>query len=69
MSIAYMSSHITNKKLCYLDKTRVLKLRSYSEMSILAGELKFTRWEANFDQAAWEIQNKVTKLIFKSFKF
>ena len=38
-------------------------------MSILAGKLKFTNWEGEFGWAGWEIQNKVTKLFVKIFRF
>ena len=53
----------------YACKTGISKLELQSEMSILAGKPKLTSWEVEFDRAGWEIQNKVTKLFVKIFKF
>ena len=52
------------KKLHYECKTRILKLGIYSVMSILAGEPNLTYTE-DFGRAGGEIQNKVTKSIYK----
>ena len=65
MSIA----EISNMRLYYVCITRISKLGFYSEMSILAGKLKFASSQGDFGRAGWEIQNKVTKLFVKMFKF
>ena len=52
-------------KLYNAFNTRISKLGLYSEMSIRAGKLNFTRWEGDCGRAGWEIQNKVTKLFVK----
>ena len=60
---------IRRMKLYYVCKTRLSKLGFYTEMSVLAGNSKFTSWEGDFRRAGWEIQNKVTNLFFKILKF
>ena len=59
----------TKIKLYYARKTLVSKWRFYSKMSVLASKPKFTSWETDFDRAGCEIQNRVTKLFVKIFKF
>ena len=49
-------------RLHYVCKTRISKLEFYWEMSILAGNPKFTDWEGDFYRAGSEIQNKIIKL-------